>query len=237
MIAEIENDLICLTSEITGAKRYFESMATAVSWGDVSSDDAAHSEHGIVMAGIQEDSRINVLREYRGKIHEVKDQVIEWKDRFFAKKIWTPQTPVGFYRMLQDADGLGRYIVRARGRRDAPIYAQDNPSDRWNYFRSYAHTGSVLPLPSRLIDDMEAAHATVNDAMRAGDVLVDFRYVPQLEKAMGQSTKEILLLPIARAFIHIVWVLWDNNPLNVKNTFTTTQPKAPWTNFNKTEVF
>jgi hypothetical protein len=222
---------IALISPVTNARRIFKRIDAGVAWGNPKSDEPIYSEHACVLVGLQDDDRINVLREFRGRMTEIIDKLIEWKDVLFLRNIHAPAEPLGLWRLLQDADGLTRYVVVKRDKDGRGCEPRGDILERHPTFRSLEYTASLRKIPETVLGDVFGAHTLVDELIRKEEILVDLRYCHEIEKNANQPLNEVIESSVNKAMLWGINALW-REALN--EGFTPNPPKkvkAPWKQF------
>jgi len=222
---------IALISPVTNAKRVFKRIDAGVAWGNPKSDEAVYSEHACVLVGLQEDDRINVLREYRGRMAEIIEKLIEWKDLLYLRNIHAPAEPLGLWRLLQDADGLTRYVVVKRDKAGRAQEPRSDVLDRFPTYRGLDCVASLRKIPETVLDDVFGVHTLADELIRKEDILVDLRYCHEIEKNANQPLNEVLDTSINKAMLWGINALW-REALNEGYALPTPKKvKSPWKQF------
>jgi len=222
-----------LISPVTGARKIFKRLDAGVAWGDPKSDEAAYAEHACVLAGQQDDDRINVLREFRGRLDEVLEKLITWKDTLFCRNVHAPGEPLGLFRLLQDADGLTRYTIVKRDQQGRACEPRGDILARHPTFVSLEYTASLRKIPETVLDDIQGTHTLVDELIRKNDVLIDFRYCHEIEKAANQPLNEVLEQSVNKALLFAVVAIWREGLNEGGKVMPLVRTRTPWKEFRK----
>ena len=251
-LAHITNGLVYVPSPLTGTTKAFLRVHGGLAWGDSTSDDKSESYHAVVIAGEEENHRINVFRQASAKWPDFLDQLIVLKDTLLvqyyhippssrkvtesASGLLKPGEPTGFRDQLFDLDGLGRYKIRGRNQWKQPIFVEGEPAEKWPTFRTDLDNRPVVIIcdyPDRFLLDFEAARLLVAGLIDAGEVVGDPKLLGNFEKASHQKPGDAMRQPIFRAFVGICWTLWNTSEARRHGQKQETPDFSTWKEFTR----
>ena len=189
-----------------GAVFRFKHIWGCFAWGDSMSQNLDLMKHSFVVAGEAEDGVIVVLREHIGTNAEVEEAAVNLKDELWISRIYAPVEPEGLIAGLRQVDGLSRYKIIARNKRDQPIYYTITPTNRWPFYRSRKHIAPILEIPAEIELDTTSSQRRVSAACEKGRVEVSAR-CPTIERQSNMKLKEGWKFSTFRAYVWLVVLL------------------------------
>jgi hypothetical protein len=221
MIATQNNGLYQVTSPTSGKPKSFKRICGCIAWGDPGKTDALQRDHALVYGGETPAGNVIVFNEFQASLPDLIEEMIRLKDTLCCLTFWGSEEFGGHWLRLFDEDGLTRYQREPTEQTNIPRYKETEPLRRWPTFRDRNHVADIYEFHDEFQLDFEACRSDVERLVSDKRVATIKAATPTIEKLGGKSIADKSQLPVFRAYIGLVWHVWQTSELNAAEPIPT----------------
>lgn len=213
---------------VSGAKRAFFWLTGCLFWGTPTSDDKNTRGHVILVGGETTDHIIRVIAERQCVDTNALDEAVNIKDLYMPDELLVPERPENLYLNAIDHDGLNTYHPAGKDRAGRVRFRENEPKERWPYFRDYTHITEVSPLMKEELSELDAITLEARQLLLHGKVRLSPTMCPKTQEALGLPPSEGPHNPLFKAFCFLVTELWRKH-LERHQSVSTPATEQTWT--------
>ncbi len=181
----------------------FKKILAAIGWLDLHGEGTA-AKHALLVAGIQEDDRFNVIEEYSGTLPEIAEHATNAKDRLLIRHIWLDNGLMVNMLELYDHDGLTKYVSHGEDREGNTIW--EHPDDHWPHFRNRETKAALLGVPPDVRGNLVAGADRIERQVRSKMLLIRTSCT-EITGCLAQALKDVINHPAFQALMWLTWVM------------------------------
>ena len=200
VISDPENDELLTLNDPKAPK--FSRFYGSFGWMDPAGA-FGQTDPCVLIGGLQQDGRYNILAEYHGDLVQVLDAATDFKDALYIKEMWCDNSDVDMMSMVYAHDGLTRYHSLGLDAVGQEIW--ETPSSKWPHFRDRNTITMIGGVPPTVRTSSASGLNRITSLTRNGKLLVHSRCV-KIQWVLGQDKlSEIITNPTLKATTALVW--------------------------------
>lgn len=202
------------TLHIDGIEGNFKQFDIGIGWLDPKGHDH-FMEHWISVVGQHEDGWYLQAAEASGSLPEIAAAAVDFKDRFFAERIWLDDTALSSASFLQEWDGLTEYKEDGKDRRGKVKYL--HKPDHWPHYRNRETLAMLHGVPDLFKSDFQGCIDIVGQLVKDKTLKIR-KTCPRSVWVCGASLEEMLSHPLMKALAWPITIMETEKRISVVDT-------------------